>query len=529
MAISSQISKLTFLRTEDPVSLEKVRWSIRQRLRKQMRQLATDLFDAADDFLFSSGQKGQFGEGSSYLGAMRELRAKQKLFEDRFLEEMTQVIKNSYRKEPLPLDEVSEQDHSEQDGALEQVELDLAMSAMARKATRTYQAFSKQIASLQREKEGSLDKLVFSSTVLNEATLHAFACAHTVLCLPLDVRLVFIKLFEQHFLLNMEKLYLDIISIINNVEDKKFVDKLYASSSAMAKRSATESQPAETQLKNQKTVVAAPSDSREIESLVDQLLAEEVANKKLSQVVLSIANDHWRSVLLLVGVNKGTQSREWQEARHTLTLLVSAAAERTLVSDADRATLLSQLRQGFELIQVPTAKQKSLLSQLSTCLKATSTSSSKIKQASTTGASNARLRSGDAKLEVSISPTGEEILDQEDLDDLAQLLGGAESEQPVEAARQELSEILPAIDALAEESSVQVLIDGKYEKCELQRNISNPSLYTLYTSDGSFCLNRSRLGLAIALREGELQLNEQALSFPYDLRTIIDSSNRTRH
>lgn len=528
MTLTSQISKLSFLQSDDPVSLEKVRWSIRQRMRKQMSQLTTDLFDAADDFLFSSGQKGQFGDGSTYLGAMRELRAKQKLFEDRFLDEVTQAIKDSYRRGKTTGSSAAQSGRSDSEVVLEQVELDLAMQAMERKAAKTYLPFIKQIASLQKRREASEAGLVFPNNILTRAALDAFARAHSVLALPLDVRLVFIKLFEQHFLLKMEKIFLDIISIINNADDKAFVDKLYASSSAIAKRRTGEQETADSAPENEKTMIASASETQAIERTVDQLLDDALSSLPLPEIVSEIANDFWRSVLLLVGVNKGRDSREWQEARHGLALLVSAVTDKALASDADREALVAQLRQGFDLIQMPVSQQQDLLDALKRCLKQTSISQSESEQP--TGLTSSRMDSQiDSRLEVSISPKGEQILDQDDLDDLAQLLGASATEEPAQMAQQELSDLLPIIDALAEESTVQVLINGKFKDCELQRNISNPSLYTLCTSDGSFCLNRSRLGLAIALREGELRLNEQAMSYTLDARTIIDTSNQTRH
>lgn len=528
MAISSQISKLSFLRSEDPVSLEKVRWSIRQRLRKQMSQLITDLFDAADDFLFSSGQKGQFGDGNTYLGAMRELRAKQKLFEDRFLDEVTLAIKASYRTADSANTDFPDSGQPEPEVVLEQVELDLAMEGMARKASRTYQACIKQIASLQKNRVQSGGTSIFASTLLNDATLQAFGRAQAVLTLPLEVRLVFIKLFEQNFLLNMEKLYLDIISIINNAENKKFVDKLYASSTVLARKNVSEESTDSVQVQDEKTILATNSETAAIEEIVEQVVAKTVFGKELPEIVLLIVRQHWKSVLLLVGVNKGKASREWQEAMHTLKLLVSSVAQKTLVTEADRAALLTHLAQGFELIQVPGHEQEALFTQLSDYFAQSSTSKGERKNADQQRVGYAKENRGD-KQEASISPTGEEILDQEDLDDLAQLLGGCETDQPAEDAQQELSELLPRIDALAEECTVQVLVDGKFKDCVLQRNISNSSLYTLCTEDGGFCLNRSRLGLAIALREGELRLKEPALDFSNDPHTLIEPTNQTRH
>ena len=77
MSFATEISNATAMDAVDTVLIEKVRWSLRQRLRKQMQVLCSDFFDETDDFLFGSGQKGQFADDSIYLNAMRELRTRQ--------------------------------------------------------------------------------------------------------------------------------------------------------------------------------------------------------------------------------------------------------------------------------------------------------------------------------------------------------------------------------------------------------------------------------------------------------------------
>lgn len=44
--------------------------------------------------------------------------------------------------------------------------------------------------------------------------------------------LIFMRLFEQHFMQRIEQLFLVIINILTNVRDGKFIEKLYSSSSA---------------------------------------------------------------------------------------------------------------------------------------------------------------------------------------------------------------------------------------------------------------------------------------------------------
>ena len=55
--------------------------------------------------------------------------------------------------------------------------------------------------------------------------LEAFGEASVVFSVPLEVWIVFSKLFEQHTLLKLEKVLLDAINIVTKHRDEKFVDK----------------------------------------------------------------------------------------------------------------------------------------------------------------------------------------------------------------------------------------------------------------------------------------------------------------
>ncbi len=80
------------------VVIEKIRWSVRQCLRKQMQTLSADLFEAVDGCLFSGGQQGQIGESGNYLMAMRELRTRQGEFEQSLLGQCMNMLKTYYRQ-----------------------------------------------------------------------------------------------------------------------------------------------------------------------------------------------------------------------------------------------------------------------------------------------------------------------------------------------------------------------------------------------------------------------------------------------
>lgn len=529
MATQSEIKQLTASQRDDTVLLEKVRWSIRQRLRKQMQLLSADLFDAADDFIFASGQQGQFGEQCNYLTAMRELRAKQKLFEDKLLDSCIQSIKDSYREayqESADSDSVQEATDA---GVFEQVEVDLAMQSMRRKANKTYSPVIKQIDAIQLRLGYSGQSLVIDGTSLLRAMLEGFQQAHRHLAIPLDVRLVFLKLFEQHFLMKLEKVFLDIVSILNNLHNSAFVDKLYSSSSSFNVSSAKTKHP---QKKPKAPVNEHKKQSTEIETAVDQLIIRACAESDLPEFAEHLVSRPWREVFLVVGTNKGSNSPEWLEAKHTLATLISVFGSGARLSATEQEQLIDQLRRGFALIQLPEAEQQELFAQLEAFLgagnhgdQADSDSSDGEEKTVIIGDNSGT----DVTLEASISPTGEEILDQEDLDDLAKLLGGDEEQNAGGDQHGELDELLPLIDALGDEVSVHLLLNGKYEECLLSRNISDPSAYTISKANGNHCLSRSRLGLAIALHNGELRISKSGFDSAARMQTIIDASQQVRH
>ena len=86
MSIVSMVNQATKHPSADTEQIEKAGWALKQRLRKQMNQLSGSFFDKVKNFVFEAGQKGQFTAGSDYLSTMREIRAKQVVFEETFLD-----------------------------------------------------------------------------------------------------------------------------------------------------------------------------------------------------------------------------------------------------------------------------------------------------------------------------------------------------------------------------------------------------------------------------------------------------------
>lgn len=517
MALVTQLKNVTAAGTSDTVVVEKVRWSLRQRYRKQLHLLSTDFFDEVDDFLFSSGRGGQLANDGVYLKSMRELRAKQALFEEKFLQQAIAVIKASSRNERSTVN-ASSQDKSNTP-AYESVEIDLALQAMKRKAEKAYFQPCKQIETLLDGAGDSDNQRLVEPKILIEAVIEAFAVAQPVFSLPLEVRLLFIKMFEQHFILRMEKLFLDTISIIHNMNDPAFVEKLYSSSSAFRVHKA-QSDSEKTVIQSRSlpptAVQEAENKSALVEHTVEQLIASICSQRGLPEFIDTMIRKQWRQVIFLIGLHRGTTSSEWSEAKHNICLLATAAAEKLYLEPDDYASIKDHLRQGFSLIQLGWQEQEiffqALADYFQVCAPEMATGNTTFTRMQKSG------------LEASISPSGEELLDQEDLDEIAKLLGGDEDEE-----KKQLEDYLADVDALEDQVMVDFMLDGAYVQCLLKRNAGNPGQYVISKRGARVSVTRSRLGLAVALQSGELRMPQNQFLRPAATRTVLETSSRTRH
>ncbi len=521
MSFATEINKATARDNVDTVLLEKVRWSLRQRLRKQMHTLCSDFFDEADDFLFSSGQKGQFSDDSIYLNAMRELRTRQAHFEEQFLDGVIKHIKRSYQSGGRM---AANADYlTDSLPGIESIEIDLALKAIRRKAEKHYLAILRQVEESQRTMRATMQAELIGPLVLLDATCSAFAASHPLLQLPLEVRLVVIKLFEQHFIMRMERLFLDIISIVNNVNDPGFVDRLYSSSSAFRTRAGKESKTVMQAAPAPMSVPQPAVKPGTVEAAVGQLIAAMCDHKRLPEFVTTMLQQRWRNVMFLIGMNRGCTSIEWSEARHTANLLVTAVDGQIELPEADREALTAQLRQGFSLVQMAAAEQQEFFSALADYLQQKPEQAAAVRVSAGIGVNRKPQDSG---LEASVSPSGESILDQEDLDEIAKMLG----DDSTPDSQRELSDYLADVDALGNREIVDFMLNGAYVQCILNKSDADGSMFTISKQGSKVSVTRSRLGLALALQSGELRLSAQApAQESSSMRTIMEPSSKTRH
>lgn len=505
------VSRLSEKPLEDEVLLEKVRWSSRERLRKQLAQLSMDFFDEVDDFLFSSGKQGQFEGDNACLASMREIRTKQSLFNEKFIGTLIRNIKQSQGGVESKLITYSSTGLG---SASERVEIDLALKSMERKAEKVYLPHLKQIDELNSKLGWLSQNQVISGAVLIHASVLSFVNSQVCFSLPLDVRLVFIKLFEQHFLLKMEKILQDIVSILTNVSDEKFVEKLYSSSSAFETARKT-SAIAKTKLNDtrENLAMAGREASTTVEAAVAELVSELCDSHRMPLFIERMIRTQWRAVMFLIGLNTGSGSEEWKEAKLTVMMLSAAAAEGAKVSEKEKNMILDQVEQGFKLIQADKTAHNKFIQELRQLFRLEAT---KIQAPSQSLTPRKTSSPGD---EASISPAGKRVLNQDDLNELANLLGGGEKTQQANSSRG-LDNYLSDIEQITDGQCALYRIEGEYQECRLFRPFDDS--FEVHLDGPVPLVKRSKLGLAMALKQEDLCLETSHRGQSMSSVTVLD-------
>ena len=176
---------------------------------------------------------------------MRETRAKQVLFEEIFPDAAANNMKRGNSQFDYSI--ATSRQGSESSVIFERT--------MTRKANKVYSAYIKQIESLFSAIEARKGRYLIRGNALVSSVLLGFVEAQDTIRINLEIRLVFMKLFEQHFLMNSEKLFLDSISILNNIDNKQFIDRLYSSSSSFHMLIASSCTPNEVTQHNSATAI----------------------------------------------------------------------------------------------------------------------------------------------------------------------------------------------------------------------------------------------------------------------------------
>jgi len=489
-----------------------LRDSVRMRTRQHLSKLSTDFFDAADDYLFASGGNASFADNSIYFNAMRELRTKQNLFDEAFIEIAAAMLFS------LPNDsEAAGADssrhlvdrHAE---VFEMLEIDLALQAMRRKAEKLYASFNQPLDALSTRFQFLSGNNTPFRFALTHATLWSFGEAQRVFALPLDIRLIVIKLFEQHFLLKLESVFVDAIATMKQVIATLDLNQNRGASAALnSTQNAGGAAPSASLTDASHSTDSNPG-SHAIDMAVDDAVTRLCAVPGTPVVIVDMIQTKWRAVLFLIGLNRGCAGYDWQEAMVAAQILVACAAGQRMISPAGLAELLEKLRKGLGLVQMPESEQEQLLQEVGKTLQERIADGLE-------SASELNLTT-----EASISPAGMQILNQDDLDEIADLLGaGSESmDQADSNIEKELLDCLPDIDSLQKEIAIEYKIDGSFQTCSLQKNVSKPGMFNITDRHAKNTITRSRLGLAISLHAGELKLPGTGKALQDSQKTLIE-------
>ena len=101
-----------------------------------------------------------------------------------------------------------------------------------------------------------------------------------------------------------------------------------------------------------------------VESSVSDALQIVRSSADVPDFVQKMAKEHWRMVLLLIGLNKGVSSLQWREAEHVLQLLVLCSAGQIETSKFDESLLVEKLSQGLRLLRISTADEEQFINGL---------------------------------------------------------------------------------------------------------------------------------------------------------------------
>ena len=284
-------------------------------------------------------------------------------------------------------------------------------------------------------------------------------------------------------------------------------------------------------------------------AVVQSLLAEKMAGRKLQPTVEKLLLEPWRNVLLLRYLKREQEPELWQQALQSLDdLLWSVGA---ISSDSSRRRLialipplLQQLRIGLMAIAYDQFEMNQLLVELDNIhlaqLEKPLDRGELEYQRPPTQPRLDDLQMGDDPLQPSLEQLDAQLdVQLADFGALADfplttvpepvepLLAAAADEQPVLAEQQTASvdpSILRAVDNLATGSWVEVhQQDGKKFRCRLAAIIRGTEKYIFVNRAGMKVAEHYRSALIEAIGRGEMSLLDEGLLFDRALESVIGS------
>jgi hypothetical protein len=499
-----------------PEALQNIDRSPGQRLRDCMENLGADLFDELDDFLFCSVQPEELGEGSSQLNLIREYRNKKQLFEEQFLGFVSSALQLNSDSENADKTVCARSGFSN-DGssAYEKMEIDLALERMQRKALKHYAARVETPDSSERVGKRDSAALISSENLdaLVTITLQALAVSHGVFRVSLENRLVFLKLFEKHFLLQMGQLFQQVTSFCQHQDSRSLAERLGSSSVSILERD-EHAGPGQTKTYSDTQASSRqPGSAEKLAARIDSLVDGWCGKSNLMEAVVSMMRNDWRAIMYLMGMNKGLDSSEWREAVQTIESLLQRIAGDSNPEGNQPGidTLRKSLQQGFDLIQKPVAEQQDFFAALEGVFgregKETRVESTSL---ISRGSDHVISEIKPSKF-AAVSEAGRKILDHEDLDDFVALLSDDQEQAIAELDEEAISMdyYLSMVDSMTDGAPAELKGSDIEGSCRIEKSASIDDSYRVLDQHGRVLLTRGRVGLAVSLRAGEIRLQGQ--------------------
>lgn len=247
---------------------------------------------------------------------------------------------------------------------------------------------------------------------------------------------------------------------------------------------------------------------------VGKLINEKAADKSLPPVVVELLREGWANYLFLVYVKKGTQDESWQAGVQVVDDLIWSVDKDTSFSHRSDLlkmipSLLQRLREGLNSISFSKNRMRGLFSTLEAvhmdCLKAAGSEPQ-------TGTVNRVAESDESDLTAETVETANIIVETPELEPLDESI-------TVDAGDAKFADL---VDSMAVGAWLEFVGEqGVKSRCKLAAIIRASGKYIFVNRVGIKVAEHTRSSLIEAVREGQINMLDNALLFDRALESVI--------
>jgi len=332
------LAKLSIGQEESPNPL----WlQVQGEVNKCLLGLFTDMMDHADDFLFKlTEQAADAFERKKCLTALRTIRVKRGRIEQCFNSALVNSSFVAGAADSLErinsLERMNSLERINSPERKNQLEVALAIKSMVSRATKVYLAAEKNLSLVLN----SLPQFCASASEPPKKTqvlsyvgiATAFDKAFQGFSLPIDIRIMLYKMFEQRVLLKLEGTYEHVHGFILKSEG---VPKILKQRLATADKGSSE--------------------CLQVKRIVDGKISHLCGCQNLPVFVAEMLDKVWSKVLFLIALTEGIESELWDDRVKVMDRLILSVSDFALQCEGDefdrlKSGLEKNLRGGFESI-----------------------------------------------------------------------------------------------------------------------------------------------------------------------------------